>query len=36
MDCLFLWADSRGSGLGALLMEAVVAEARALGLDEVQ
>jgi GNAT superfamily N-acetyltransferase len=36
MDCLFLRSDSRGSGLGALLMEAVTAEARALGLDEIQ
>ncbi|MFH9069066.1 GNAT family N-acetyltransferase [Streptomyces alboflavus] len=36
MDCLFLRSASRGSGLGAALMEAVVAEARALGADEVQ
>ncbi|MFF9567703.1 GNAT family N-acetyltransferase [Streptomyces sp. NPDC014685] len=36
MDCLFLSSDSRGSGLGALLMDAVTAEARDLGLIEVQ
>ncbi|MGY0492710.1 N-acetyltransferase family protein [Streptomyces sp. WG-D5] len=36
MDCLFLNSDSRGSGLGALLMDAVTAEARELGLTEVQ
>lgn len=36
MDCLFLAADHRGGGLGALLVEAVVAEARRLGLEEVQ
>ncbi|WP_308437929.1 hypothetical protein [Streptomyces capitiformicae] len=35
MDCLFLRADSRGSDLGALLVEAVVAEARDLGLYEL-
>lgn len=36
MDCLFLRPASRGSGLGALLVEAVAAEARSLGLTEVQ
>ncbi|MFI6731067.1 GNAT family N-acetyltransferase [Streptomyces sp. R-74717] len=36
MDCLFLSSDSRGSGLGALLMDAVTAEARNLGLTEIQ
>ncbi|SES20289.1 Ribosomal protein S18 acetylase RimI [Streptomyces sp. yr375] len=36
MDCLFLNSDSRGSGLGALLMNAVTAEARNLGLTEIQ
>ncbi|MFI9587054.1 GNAT family N-acetyltransferase [Streptomyces sp. NPDC052236] len=36
MDCLFLRSGNRGSGLGALFMEAVTAEARNLGLDEIQ
>ncbi|WP_225834274.1 GNAT family N-acetyltransferase [Streptomyces sp. NK08204] len=36
MDCLFLEAGHRGLGLGALLVDAVVAEARRLGLTEVQ
>ncbi|MEV0111892.1 GNAT family N-acetyltransferase [Streptomyces sp. NPDC050844] len=36
MDCLFLRDGHRGLGLGALLMDAVSAEARALGLAEVQ
>ncbi|WP_406129515.1 GNAT family N-acetyltransferase [Streptomyces canus] len=36
MDCLFLLPGHRGLGLGVLLMDAVAAEARALGLDEVQ
>ncbi|MFI6880334.1 GNAT family N-acetyltransferase [Streptomyces sp. NPDC050400] len=36
MDCLFLSEAARGSGTGALLMAAVAAEARALGLDEIQ
>jgi GNAT superfamily N-acetyltransferase len=36
MDCLFLAPGHRGLGLGALLMDAVTAEARALGLTEVQ
>ncbi|WP_416969741.1 GNAT family N-acetyltransferase [Streptomyces sp. 4F14] len=36
MDCLFLRESHRGLGLGPLLMDAVVAEARALGLTEVQ
>ncbi|MET7732259.1 GNAT family N-acetyltransferase [Streptomyces sp. NPDC005402] len=36
MDCLFLLPGHRGLGLGMLLMDAVTAEARALGLDEVQ
>ncbi|MET7595444.1 N-acetyltransferase family protein [Streptomyces sp. NPDC004082] len=36
MDCLFLREGRRGLGLGPLLMEAVLAEARTLGLGEVQ
>jgi len=36
MDCLFLLPGHRGLGLGVLLMDAVAAEARSLGLDEVQ
>ncbi|MFE2267019.1 GNAT family N-acetyltransferase [Streptomyces griseosporeus] len=36
MDCLFLAPGHRGLGLGPLLVEAVVAEARAQGLTEVQ
>ncbi|MEV5315481.1 GNAT family N-acetyltransferase [Streptomyces sp. NPDC052610] len=36
MDCLFLVPGHRGLGLGALLMDAVTGEARALGLTEVQ
>ncbi|HZF92271.1 GNAT family N-acetyltransferase [Streptomyces sp.] len=36
LDCLFLVPAHRGQGLGALLMDAVTAEARALGLAEVQ
>ncbi|MEV0174352.1 GNAT family N-acetyltransferase [Streptomyces sp. NPDC050803] len=36
MDCLFLRDGHRGLGLGALLMDAVRAEGRALGLDQVQ
>ncbi|MGC0335596.1 N-acetyltransferase family protein [Streptomyces sp. SLBN-8D4] len=36
MDCLFLLPGHRGLGLGVLLMDAVTAEARALGLGEVQ
>jgi GNAT superfamily N-acetyltransferase len=36
MDCLFLPPGHRGLGLGVLLMDAVTAEARALGLGEVQ
>ena len=36
MDCLFLLPGHRGLGLGVLLMDAVAAEARALGLREVQ
>jgi GNAT superfamily N-acetyltransferase len=36
MDCLFLTPGHRGLGLGALLMDAVTAEARALGLTQVQ
>ncbi|MEU1040055.1 GNAT family N-acetyltransferase [Streptomyces sp. NPDC005907] len=36
MDCLYLREGQRGLGLGPLLMEAVLAEARALGLGEVQ
>ena len=36
MDCLYLTEDSRGHGLGPLLIAAVRAEARALGLTEIQ
>ncbi|MFD9002223.1 GNAT family N-acetyltransferase [Streptomyces sp. NPDC059582] len=36
MDCLFLAPGRRGLGLGALLMDAVVAEGRRRGLSEVQ
>ncbi|MFI5533034.1 GNAT family N-acetyltransferase [Kitasatospora sp. NPDC051853] len=36
LDCLFLRDGHRGHGLGARLMEAVLAEARALGLAQVQ
>jgi len=36
MDCLFLRDGHRGLGLGQRLMDAVLAEARALGLREVQ
>jgi GNAT superfamily N-acetyltransferase len=36
MDCLFLAPGHRGLGLGPLLMDAVVDEARRLGLTEVQ
>lgn len=36
LDCLFLRAGHRSMGLGALLVDAVCAEARALGIDEVQ
>ncbi|MFD9796205.1 GNAT family N-acetyltransferase [Streptomyces sp. NPDC059070] len=36
MDCLFLRDGHRGLGLGERLMAAVVAEARELGLSEVQ
>ncbi|MFF3918185.1 GNAT family N-acetyltransferase [Streptomyces sp. NPDC001852] len=36
MDCLFLAPGHRGLGLGPLLMDAVVAEARRLGVSEVQ
>ncbi|MFE0649677.1 GNAT family N-acetyltransferase [Streptomyces sp. NPDC059534] len=36
MDCLYLTEASRGHGLGPLLMAAVRAEARALGLTDVQ
>ncbi|GAB2630891.1 GNAT family N-acetyltransferase [Streptomyces capparidis] len=36
LDCLYLRPEHRGHGVGARLFEAVVAEARALGLDEVQ
>ncbi|MFI2185433.1 GNAT family N-acetyltransferase [Streptomyces sioyaensis] len=36
MDCLYLRAEHRGLGLGPLIMEAVAAEARSLGLNEVQ
>ncbi|MEV3989187.1 GNAT family N-acetyltransferase [Streptomyces sp. NPDC049837] len=36
LDCLFLEVGQRGLGAGPKLMDAVVAEARALGLPEVQ
>ncbi|MFF6775992.1 GNAT family N-acetyltransferase [Streptomyces sp. NPDC012637] len=36
MDCLYLTERSRGHGLGPLLVAAVRAEARSLGLTEVQ
>ncbi|WP_246097412.1 GNAT family N-acetyltransferase [Streptomyces botrytidirepellens] len=36
MDCLFLRPDNRGQGLGPLLMDAVAAHARDLGLTEIQ
>ncbi|WP_079152004.1 GNAT family N-acetyltransferase [Streptomyces sp. RTd22] len=36
MDCLFLRSGNRGQGLGPLLMDAVAARARDLGLTEVQ
>lgn len=36
LDCLFLRGGHRGHGLGALLMDAVLGEARALGLAQVQ
>lgn len=36
MDCLFLRDGHRGLGLGPLLTDAVAAQARALGLTEVQ
>ncbi|MFJ9518061.1 GNAT family N-acetyltransferase [Kitasatospora sp. NPDC101801] len=36
LDCLFLRDGHRGHGLGALLMDAVLGEARALGLAQVQ
>ncbi|MFE1903792.1 GNAT family N-acetyltransferase [Streptomyces gardneri] len=36
MDCLYLTSTARGHGLGPLLLDAVRAEARALGLTEIQ
>ncbi|MGW6390726.1 N-acetyltransferase family protein [Streptomyces sp. NPDC055103] len=36
MDCLYLTSEARGHGLGPLLVEAVIEEARALGLTEIQ
>lgn len=36
MDCLYLRPGHRGLGLGPLLMDAVAAEARALGIAEIQ
>ncbi|CAM5439170.1 N-acetyltransferase GCN5 [Streptomyces narbonensis] len=36
MDCLYLTSTARGHGLGPLLVDAVRAEARALGLTEIQ
>ncbi|OKK06402.1 acetyltransferase [Streptomyces sp. CB03234] len=36
LDCLFLEAGQRGLGAGPMLMNAVIAEAHALGLTQVQ
>ncbi|CAL9340560.1 hypothetical protein SUDANB106_00265 [Streptomyces sp. enrichment culture] len=36
MDCLFLRDGHRGLGIGPMLVEAVLTEARALGLSQVQ
>ncbi|MFI9234214.1 GNAT family N-acetyltransferase [Streptomyces rimosus] len=36
LDCLYLRAEHRGLGLGALLVEAVIAEGKALGVAEMQ
>ncbi|WP_078901412.1 GNAT family N-acetyltransferase [Actinacidiphila yeochonensis] len=36
LDCLYLCADHRGRGVGELLMREVAAEARRLGLRQVQ
>ncbi|MFC8372786.1 GNAT family N-acetyltransferase [Streptomyces sp. NPDC057239] len=36
MDCLFLRERYRGLGVGRMLVDAVLDEARALGLDQVQ
>ncbi|MEU7279164.1 GNAT family N-acetyltransferase [Streptomyces sp. NPDC045431] len=36
MDCLFVRSGTRGSGIGALLMDAVAAEAQDLGITEIQ
>jgi GNAT superfamily N-acetyltransferase len=36
MDCLFVRESARGAGIGAALLHAVVASARALGLSEIQ
>ncbi|MBK3629343.1 N-acetyltransferase family protein [Streptomyces asoensis] len=36
MDCLYLAPGNRGRGLGAQLVEAVTAQARSLGMAEVQ
>lgn len=36
MDCLFLRDGHRGLGVGPMLMDAVVGDARARGLDQVQ
>ncbi|WP_181765308.1 GNAT family N-acetyltransferase [Streptomyces albidus (ex Kaewkla and Franco 2022)] len=36
LDCLYLRETHRGLGLGARLMEAVIAEAASMGIEEVQ
>lgn len=36
LDCLYVDADRRGDGVGALLLDAVAQHARASGLDELQ
>ncbi|MFK8846767.1 GNAT family N-acetyltransferase [Streptomyces sp. Ac-502] len=36
LDCLYLCAEHRGLGLGALLVEAVIGEGKALGVAEMQ
>ena len=36
MDCIFLRSGNRGQGLGPLLMDAVTAHAKDLGLTEIQ
>lgn len=36
MDCLYLTAEARGQGLGAVLVDGVTRLARELGLEQVQ